>query len=452
MIRCQRAVSLLALLALGACSTHPYASAPALPSSMATPPGPLSLAPANERVDSSIAPLAPPRASLSYGQATLPAAATGASAEPGTGDISFDFADTDLRTAVAQILGTILRVNYTIDPSVTGTVTLHTVTPLTRDQVLPTLQTLLAQNDAVLVQTDGLYRVMPASHAGGAALGDSVVVPLRYANGPELASVLRPFVANGGSITADPGSNALVIAGDPATRAALTGLVQTFDTDALAGQSYALFPVADGNAKDFGDALTAALSPKGQAKGSTAVTVVPLQRVSAVLVIARSPELLADASRVYQVLNRTQMETVRSWHIFYLRNTRANDAAYLLQEAITPDNVTAQPTPPAVQGNDTEMGGSDSSGGTGGTGGMDSSTNSGTSGTPATGETQTGTGQGGAATGAPGPNSGQSATAGASALLGPLSATSGSASTQWPAHHSRPPEQCAHGLCNGRRG
>ena len=51
---------------------------------------------------------------------------------------------------------------------------------------------------------------------------------------------------------------AIVIQGDPPARAALAGLVEAFDVDALAGQSYELFPVNSGDAKDFATAFSAA--------------------------------------------------------------------------------------------------------------------------------------------------------------------------------------------------
>ncbi len=53
-----------------------------------------------------------------------------------------------------------LRVNHAIDPAVRGTVTLRTSVPLTRAQLLPTLQTLLAQNGAAVMEVGGLYRVL----------------------------------------------------------------------------------------------------------------------------------------------------------------------------------------------------------------------------------------------------------------------------------------------------
>ena len=42
------------------------------------------------------------------------------------------------------------------------------------------------------------------------------------------------------------------------------------------------------------------------------VTVVPLERIGAVLVIARVQSYLSDATRIYGVLNQVQRETVRA--------------------------------------------------------------------------------------------------------------------------------------------
>jgi general secretion pathway protein D len=48
------------------------------------------------------------------------------------GAISLDLAETDIREVVAQILGGLLKVNYTIDQAVRGAATLHTALPLSR--------------------------------------------------------------------------------------------------------------------------------------------------------------------------------------------------------------------------------------------------------------------------------------------------------------------------------
>jgi general secretion pathway protein D len=289
----------------------------------------------------------------------------------GRGDINLDFADTDIREVVAQILGTLLHANYTIDPSVHGTATLRTATPLARSQLIPTLQALLSQSGATLVQSGGaggLYRVLPAA-AGAGGLGSAgtsggTVVPLRYAAGEDLAKVLQPYAQNGAKVIASPDGHALVISGDPNSRDSLVSLARAFDVDVLAGQSYALLPVTSGDAQDFATALTAAFKSGAAAgaAGASGVRVVPMARIDAVLVVGGSERVIADVRRVYGLVEKTRRRTVRSWHVYYLQNSRSNDIAYVLQQAFTPNNVTAQPP---QQGSGARSGNSSTGGGGG---------------------------------------------------------------------------------------
>ncbi|MBV9786343.1 MAG: type II secretion system secretin GspD [Acidisphaera sp.] len=267
------------------------------------------------------------------------------------GDVSLDFADTDIREVVAQILGTMLKVNYTIDPAVHGTATLRTAAPMARAQLLPTLQALLSQDGATLVQSGSLYRVVPSAAAAGApslaasaSAAGGTVIALRYASAEDLAKVLQPFVATGGKIAAEPAGNALVVSGEPGTRETLVSLVRAFDIDTLAGQSYALLPVTAGSAKDFASALQDAFRSQGGGALAGLVRVVPMERINAVLIVASQPRYLDDARRVYGLIERQRRSTVRSWHVYYLQNSRSNDIAYVLQQAFTPKNVTAQPS------------------------------------------------------------------------------------------------------------
>jgi general secretion pathway protein D len=327
---------------LGGCNHPPQ---PAIPALTALPGAPAIAAP---RINGNVgAPAAVPPAQLSYG--TIPAAPhPGAAPAAQGGDISLDFADTDIREVVSQILGNMLRVNYTIDPSVRGTATLRTVRPISRSQLLPTLQSLLAQDGAALVQTGDLYRVMPAAQAVGLAASDavagSIVVPLHYTSADALAKVLQPFVGAGGKVVADQGRNALLVAGDPEARENLLQLIRSFDVDSLSGQSYAVLPVQTGDAREFAASLQDALRTGSGGVPSGVARVVPLTRIGAVLVIASEPRYIAAARRVYDLLTRTRQQTIRSWHVYYLQNSRAGDIAYTLQQAFTPNQVTAQPS------------------------------------------------------------------------------------------------------------
>ncbi len=273
---------------------------------------------------------------------------------PSRGEVSLDFADTDIRDVVAQILGGMLGQNYTIDAAVHGTATLRTTTPIARDRLLPTLQALLAQNGATLVQSGDLIRVVPmAAAAASQGLANTPaeagvsVVPLHFASAEDLAKTLQPYVQSGGRIVADAGRNALLISGDPTTRQTLMSLVSAFDIDLLAGQSYALLPVSQGGAKEFATAMQDALQGQGKALAGL-VRVVPMPRIDSVLLVSSQPRYIEDARRLFRLVERSRLQNVRSWHVYYLQNSRSNDTAYVLQQAFTPNSVTAQPSPPSA--------------------------------------------------------------------------------------------------------
>jgi general secretion pathway protein D len=440
-MRLARAFAFTTLIACAGCQALPPPPPIAQPSAVLVQPEAAAL-PYSARVSGAVGGFdAGPRPSAAYSGPAAISVPTAAN-QPSQGDISLDFADTDIRTVVDQILGGILHQNYTIDPAVTGTATLHAVTPLSRAQLIPTLQTLLAQNKAVLVQANGIYRVMMQSDAasspalaGDAGLGGGSVIPLHYADAVELATVLAPYVASGGKIVAAPDQNALLVEGDPSTRAALTGLIEAFDVDELAGQSYELFPVTSGDAKDFAAAFSQALgSASSNPSKPGPISVVPLERINAVLVIAKTESFLFDAQRVYAVINQVQRETVRSWHVYYLQNGRANDAAYVLQQAFTPDSVTAQPTPAATgqavsglqdQNSSSASSSASSTGSVGGITGLGGS--GGIGGVIGGGVTNAPSGDSATTPATTSGATGDQSTSGASALLGPLSQTSGQA-------------------------
>jgi general secretion pathway protein D len=365
---------------------------------------------------------------------TAPSTATpSASRSSQPGDVTLNFVDTDIREVVRVILGTTLKLTYTIDPAVKGTATLDTGTPLARDQLLATLETLLNQNGATLVQRNGLYAVVPMATAGatnaitgsGAAGGGSQVVILHYASAKDLAKVLEPYLGEGGKLTADPSRNALVISGDMAVRETLIGLIHAFDTDLLAGQSFAIFPTGDTDPAKEAETLEKALHAESDGTTAAVVRVLALPHVNAVLVASSQPRYLDAAKRLFRLTRTVEGATARSWHVYYVQNGQSTDLENLLQRAFTPNHVTptagpGSTAPGAQQVSMTTAGGSQ-------TGGFGGATNTGSgpgasSGLGAASNQQAsspgGLGSGGLGTGAATPASSSPATEALSAESG----------------------------------
>jgi general secretion pathway protein D len=298
------------------------------------------------------------RAFTTQGVAATPAVAPPTTPAAGgqAGDITLNFVDTDIREIARTILGTTLKLNFTIDPNVHGTGSIDTGTPLPRSALLPTLETLLNANGATLVERNGVYAVEPIAVgnttnpvSGANAIGAGTqVLPLRYAAAKDLAKVLEPYVAEGGKIAADPARNALLVSGDAAVRETLVSLVRAFDIDILAGQSYALFPVGDSDPAKLAGELEKVFQSQGEGPLGGLVRVLPMERVNAVLVVSSQPRYIDAAKRFAGLMNRVEDATARAWHVYYVQNGQSADLELLLQRAFTPRNVNPTGAPPGT--------------------------------------------------------------------------------------------------------
>jgi general secretion pathway protein D len=266
------------------------------------------------------------------------------------GDVMLNFADTDIKEVIRQILGDILHLNYVVDPAVAGTVTLETHQPVAKSQLLNTLETLLNQNGATLTQSGGLYRVIPSavaltepSMAGDVTFG-SQVEELHYTSARDLARVLQPFVGDGARVIADPGRNALLISGEPGARATIVSMVRAFDTDLLANQSYALFPITSDDPAKVASDLQKAFQTEGEGPLSGLVRIIPMERVNAVLVVSSQRKYIDDARRLFQLVDRSRKVTARSWHVYYVQNGDSGDLANMLQRAFNPKEAAQDKT------------------------------------------------------------------------------------------------------------
>ena len=433
-------VAAAALTLLAACHSQPPPLAPLQQ--------PANLQPAARRVSGTI----PNEYSLqrSYGAPGTPehpqiAPPPAAGAAPGGGEVTLDFVDTDIREVARTILGNMLKVAYTIDPDVKGTASIETGKPISRAALLPTLETLLNQNGATLVQQNGVYRIMliapgAASHAiaGTGALGAGTeVVALHYASAQQLAKVLTPYVSGSTKIYPDPAGNGIIVTGDASARQAIVSLIHAFDIDLLKGQSYALFPAGDANPEKLSKEVEKVLQAGEGQPLADVVRVLPMNRVDAVLVISSQPSYIESARRLLRLAHTVQDATARTWHVYYVQNGQALDLQNLLQRAFTPEHVTplpatapgatapGAPTATSTTGSLTGFGGQTGASAAGGT---TTGTVGGLTGTPS--GTTGGTGTTGGMTlaqtpGGQGPAPGTAGATAASAATEPLSSEAG---------------------------
>lgn len=284
----------------------------------------------------------------------------------GKGEFSLNFDDADLGEVAKVILSDILGKNYTLSPEVAGKVTLQTTKPLTRDELLPTLDMLLSINNAAIVLQNGLYVIKPSADAiyntSFKSFGSSStmpggyqvrIVPVKNVAANEIADILKPMLPEKSLLHVDPKRNILMLAGTAAELNRAIDLVNTFDIDVLKGRSFALFtpahvdasviieeleqifnntpasPTGAGGAgKKDKEAPSAAASASGGDGGF--FRFIEIDRLNAILAITHKQHFLHDIETWVLRLDKTNSEGKGGVNVYKAQHHSAADLAQTL--------------------------------------------------------------------------------------------------------------------------
>lgn len=257
------------------------------------------------------------------------------------------FVDADVKRVIDAVLGSMLGLDYSVDPAVQGNITLRTSQAVSRESLLPLLENALRSVDAVIVVQGSSYRVLPREAARGSApllprggapssaSGPPVqgfateVVSLRHGSAREIGRLLEQFLGKDVVAGTDNALNQVIIRGSSEERAAARQLIERFDVDTLADMNFQLFRLENVDADTLLAELERIFAPPFDIIGSR-VRIVPLGRLRSVLAIASDR---ADIARIEPWVRRLDAggSGKRKLYSYVVQNGRARDLAASLQ-------------------------------------------------------------------------------------------------------------------------
>jgi len=263
----------------------------------------------------------------------------------GKGEYSLNFDDADLGEVAKVILGDILNRNYTISPQVTGKVTLQTSKPLSKEELIPTLEMLLSLNNAALSTLDGVYLIKPSNEAiysssinslSGSKMPNGYqvrIIPVKNVAAAELGEILKPLLPEKALLHVDANRNLLMVAGSGAELGRVMDVVNTFDTDILKGRSFALFTpahVSAGKVIDELDQIFNHKQEKDKAGDSSFFRFIEIERLNAILAITHQAHYLKDIENWILRLDRINPAAAGGVNVYRAQHVSASDLAETL--------------------------------------------------------------------------------------------------------------------------
>ena len=352
-----------------------------------------------------------PSQAQAQAQTPKPTKKSNASSKQAPEPVTLNFNNAEI-DAVAKTLATLSGHNVVVDPRVKGTINLTSNVPVAPSQALRLFAAQLRTQGFALVESAGLYLVVPEADAklqsGGVSAGTvptsngqivTQIFQLNHENANNLVPILRPLISPNNTVNVNPGTNALVITDYADNLQRLGRIIAALDVANATGVEVIalkhalatdLVPMLQ-RLLDSGAASGAAPAP-GQSDTALKTTVMAEARSNSLIVRAANAARMALARSLVVQLDQPAASGPNAAsgniHVVYLKNADATKLAATLRAALsaqsgpgssnTPVTTTSMPNNPAANASGTNA----SFGATGGqvsTGGQiqaDPSTNS----------------------------------------------------------------------------
>lgn len=281
------------------------------------------------------------------------------------GPVTLNFANAEI-DAVARTMAVITGRNVVVDPRVKGTMTLVTTTPVTPAQALRQFSIQLRTQGFALVESSGLYLVVPEADAklqSGAVSAGPVppasgqiitqIFRLNHETANNLVPVLRPLISPNNTINVNPGNNSLIITDYSDNLQRIGTIIAALDVANATGVEiirlqYAIATDLAPLVTRLIESGTAGVAGQGQADTSFKTTLLAEPRSNSLILRAANPARLALVRTLVEKLDQGAFNSsgtgsgngagkenaMGNIYVVYLKNADATKLAATLRAAL----------------------------------------------------------------------------------------------------------------------
>ena len=299
-------------------------------------------------------------------QTPKPSKKTNASGKQAPEPVTLNFNNAEI-DAVAKTLATLSGHNVVVDPRVKGTINLTSNVPVAPSQALRLFAAQLRTQGFALVESAGLYLVVPEADAklqSGAVSAGAVptsngqivtqIFQLNHENANNLVPILRPLISPNNTVNVNPGTNALVITDYADNLQRLGRIIAALDVANATGVEVIalkhalatdLVPMLQ-RLLDSG-AASGTAPAAGQSDAAQKTTVMAEARSNSLIVRAPNAARLALARSLVAQLDQPAASGPNAAsgniHVVYLKNADATKLASTLRAALSAQNISSSP-------------------------------------------------------------------------------------------------------------
>jgi general secretion pathway protein D len=238
--------------------------------------------------------------------------------------VELNFVDTDVHEFARILFSQVLNVPYLIDPNISGTVTVRSGGKIDGNRALGLARQALESSGNTIRVSDGIYKVT-SMLAAGADAANLRTFNLSFID-PAAAQAALQGIIDGRAQVVSTSGNSLTMRGDAETLSLVASMIAAIDVDRFRSASFGLFPLKNGAAGELADELRNLYTGVGIANQ----TILPIDRINAILVVATKPDNLKFAQKWIDRLDQGP-QNQRLVYVYQVKNRDAEELGKLLQ-------------------------------------------------------------------------------------------------------------------------
>ena len=281
--------------------------------------------------------------------------------------VTLNFINAEIE-AVARTMAVISGRNVVVDPRVKGSMTLVTAVPATPTQALRLFSAQLRTQGFALVESSGLFLVVPEADAklqsGAVSAGtpsgatgqiQTQIFRLNHETAANLVPVLRPLISPNNTINVNPGNNSLIVTDYADNLRRIGTIVAALDVANATGLE--IIRLQHAIATDLApivnrliDSSSAGAAAPGQVDNAFKTTLLAEPRSNSLILRAANPARIALVRTLVDKLDQAALNSsgkdAASGNIYvvYLKNADASKLAVTLRAALA----AASPSPVGI--------------------------------------------------------------------------------------------------------
>ncbi|MBN2139106.1 MAG: type II secretion system secretin GspD [Sedimentisphaerales bacterium] len=272
--------------------------------------------------------------------------------------VSLNFDKVDIN-AVLKTIGDITGINFVVDKSVSGPVTVMSPTKIRLGDVYTVLESILDVQGYAAVPSGDLVKIVPKAQAAKRSLQvrigsdpeqmpdtDSVVtqiIPLSYADAAEVAGIVKPFAAAESQIATYPRTNSIVVTDTSSNIRYLTTIIHRLDVPG-SKEAALVIPLKYASAQVLSEQILQIMDERSTAagqssrnrtqQGDTAMKILADDRTNSLIIVA-APQDIDTIRGLVEQLDVQRPIGSNNVHVVYLQNAQSKEVAQSLTAALT---------------------------------------------------------------------------------------------------------------------